>query len=121
MEVLWGLAPDMTGTQLLPELVGRDVAKELALTGRTVDGNEAVRLGLATREAADPLAEATAVAEEIAGHSRSATRHVKRLMDMAGRVSLEEGFEAEQVALHELIGSEEQAAVVRRRLAARPG
>jgi len=25
-EVAWGLIPDMTGTQLLPELVGRDVA-----------------------------------------------------------------------------------------------
>jgi enoyl-CoA hydratase/carnithine racemase len=119
MEVQWGLVPDMTGTQVLPELVGRDVAKELALTGRTVGGSEAVRLGLATREAADPLAEASALAAEIAGHSRSATRHVKRLMEMAGRVPLAEGFEAEQVALHELVGSEEQAAVVQRRLAAR--
>ena len=27
-EVAWGLVPDMTGTQLLPELVGRDVAKD---------------------------------------------------------------------------------------------
>jgi enoyl-CoA hydratase/carnithine racemase len=28
----------MTGTQLLPELVGRDVAKELTFTGRVVNG-----------------------------------------------------------------------------------
>lgn len=97
------------------------VRKELALTGRTVDGTEAVRLGLATREAADPLAEATDLAREIAGHSRGATRHVKRLMEMAGRVPLAEGLEAEQVALHEMVGSEEQVAVVRRRLAARQG
>ena len=26
LEIKWGLVPDMTGTQLLPELVGRDVA-----------------------------------------------------------------------------------------------
>ena len=121
MEIQWGLVPDMTGTQLLPELVGRDVAKELALTGRRVSGAEAVRIGLATRQSDDPIADATALAREIAGHSRSATRHVKRLMDLAGRVGLEEGFQAEQDAITELIGSPEQVAVVQRRLADRQG
>ncbi|MGY1810081.1 crotonase/enoyl-CoA hydratase family protein [Blastococcus sp. SYSU D00669] len=116
MEVQWGLVPDMCGTQLLPELVGRDVAKELALTGRKVTGSEAVRLGLATREAADPLAAALALAAEIAGHSRSATRATKRLIDLAGRVPLAEGLRAEQDEIGALIGSPEQLAVVRRRL-----
>ena len=121
MEVLWGLVPDMTGTQVLPELVGRDVAKELALTGRRVDGTEAVRIGLATRLADAPFAAAQALAAEVAGHSRSATRNVKRLIDLAGRVPLEEGFQAEQDVLHQLVGSEEQVAAVRRRLGARSG
>ncbi|MBB3085576.1 crotonase/enoyl-CoA hydratase family protein [Geodermatophilus sabuli] len=119
MEIRWGIVPDMTGTQVLPELVGRDVAKELALTGREVTGEEAVALGLATRQAADPLAAALALAHEIAGHSRRATRHVKRLMDLAGRVGLAEGLQAEQDAIGELIGSPEQVAVVERRLAGR--
>ena len=119
MEILWGLVPDMTGTQVLPELVGRDVAKDLALTGRKVGGEEAVRIGLATRLADDPVAAAGVLAREIAGNSRSATRHVKRLIDLAGRVPLADGLQAEQDALAELVGSEEQAAVVRRRLAAR--
>jgi enoyl-CoA hydratase/carnithine racemase len=121
MEIHWGLVPDMMGTQLLPELVGRDVAKELALTGRTVSGAEAARMGLATREADDPLTAAQDLAGEIAGHSRSATRAVKRLIDLAGRVGLEEGLQAEQDAIGALIGSEEQVAAVSRRLAARDG
>jgi enoyl-CoA hydratase/carnithine racemase len=118
-EVHWGLVPDMCGTQLLPELVGRDVALELALTGREVSGTEAVRLGLATREAADPLAEAQALAAAIAGASRGATRGIKRLVGLAGRVPLAEGLQAEQDEIRALMGSPEQAAVARRRLASR--
>ncbi|MCA0145102.1 crotonase/enoyl-CoA hydratase family protein [Blastococcus sp. LR1] len=116
MEIQWGICPDMCGTQLLPELVGRDVAKELALTGRRISGTEAARIGLATREVADPLAAALELAGEIAGHSRTATRATKRLLDLAGRVPLAEGLAAEQTEIGALIGSPEQAAVVRRRL-----
>jgi enoyl-CoA hydratase/carnithine racemase len=116
MEIQWGICPDMCGTQLLPELVGRDVAKELALTGRRISGTEAARIGLATREVADPLAAALELATEIAGHSRTATRATKRLLDLAGRVPLAEGLAAEQTEISALIGSPEQAAVVRRRL-----
>src|SRR3954465_15036419 len=79
MEVQWGLVPDMCGTQLLPELVGRDVAKELTLTGRRLSGTEAVRLGRAPGGSDEPLADALGLAAEIAGHSRNATRAVKRL------------------------------------------
>ena len=65
----WGLIPDMTGTWFLPRLVGDDVARELTYTGRMVSGEEAVRIGLASRTADDPLAEAIALAREIAGKS----------------------------------------------------
>ena len=54
LEIKWGLVPDMTGSQLLPELVGRDVAKELTFSGRVVTGTEAVALGLATRVDPEP-------------------------------------------------------------------
>lgn len=118
MEIHWGLIPDMTGTQLLPELVGRDVAKDLTFTGRIVSGADAVGLGLATRAAEDPFSAARALAREIADQSRSAVRHAKRLLDMAGHVDLEQGLQAEQDAVNQLIGSPEQAAAVERRLAA---
>lgn len=111
-EINWGLIPDMTGTQLLPELVGRDVAKELALTGRRVSGTEAALLGLATKVADDPLQAALELARQIAGHSPDAVRATKRLLDQAGRVDLAEGFAAEQREIRSLIGSANQVEAV---------
>ena len=111
-EVAWGLIPDMTGTQLLPELVGRDVAKELTYTGRIVSGEEAVRIGLATRTDPDPLAAALAMAREIAGRSPHAIRAAKRLLDLAGRTDLASGFAAEQEEIRALIGSPNQVEAV---------
>ena len=108
LEVAWGLIPDMTGTQLLPELVGRDVAKELTYTGRVVSGEEAVRIGLATRTDPDPLTAALAMAKEIAGRSPHAIRAAKRLLDLAGRTDLASGFAAEQTEIRALIGSPNQ-------------
>jgi enoyl-CoA hydratase/carnithine racemase len=112
LEVTWGLIPDMTGTQLVPELVGRDVARELIYTGRVVSGAEAVALGLATRTDPDPLAAALALAREIAGRSPHAIRAAKRLLGLAGRTDLESGFAAEQEEIRALIGSPNQAEAV---------
>ncbi len=107
-EVAWGIIPDMTGTQLLPELVGRDVAKELVYTARIVSGEEAARIGLATRTDPDPLAGALRLAREIAGRSPHAIRAAKRLLDLAGRTSLATGFAREQLEISALIGSPNQ-------------
>ena len=118
-EVNWGLIPDMTGTQLLPELVGRDVAKELTYTGRVVSGAEAVAIGLATRAEPDPLGAALAMAREIAGRSPHAVRAAKRLLDLAGRTDLASGFAAEQEEIRALIGSQNQVEAVTARFAKR--
>src|SRR5207302_10446072 len=72
LEIRWGLIPDMTGSQLLPRLVGLDVAKELTFTGRMVSGEEAVKIGLATRLSDNPRDDALALAAEIAGKSPQA-------------------------------------------------
>jgi len=112
LEVAWGLIPDMTGTQVLPELVGRDVAKELTLTGRVVGGTEAADLGLCTRTDPEPRDAALALAREIAGRSPHAVRAAKRLLDAAGRVDLATGFAAEQTEIGALIGSPNQVEAV---------
>ncbi|MCE0766419.1 crotonase/enoyl-CoA hydratase family protein [Pseudonocardia kujensis] len=111
-EVRWGLIPDMTGTQVLPELVGRDKAKELTFTGRKVSGEEAVAIGLATRLDADPRTAALELAREIAGFDPHAVRAAKRLLEASGRVPVEEQLAAEQTEIGALIGSPNQKEAV---------
>ncbi|MEE2034354.1 crotonase/enoyl-CoA hydratase family protein [Rhodococcus chondri] len=111
-ELAWGLVPDMTGSQVLPELVGRDVAKELTFTARIFDGEEAGRIGLATRLDPDPRSAALGMAREIAAHNPHAVRAAKRLLDLAGRTDPAAGFAQEQVEIGRLIGSANQAEAV---------
>lgn len=112
LEIKWGLIPDMTGTWMLPRLVGLDVAKELTFTGRMVEGAEAVELGLATRVADDPYAAAHELAREIAGKSPEAIRAAKRLLNASGTVPVAEQFAAEREEIGRLIGSPNQVEAV---------
>lgn len=113
LEIKWGLVPDMGITQSLPRLVPIDVAKELTFSGRIVSGSEGLALGLVTRTAADPLAAALTLAEEIARQSPDAVRAAKRLYDQtwsgndpAGALILESELQTG------LIGSPNQIAAV---------
>jgi len=113
LEIRWGLIPDMTGTQMLPRLVGLDMAKELTFTGRMVSGEEAVKIGLATHLSDNPRDDALALAAEIAGKSPHAVAGAKQLLNMAGLVSLEDGFKAEERTIRSLIGTPNQAEAVK--------
>ncbi|MGD9386704.1 MAG: crotonase/enoyl-CoA hydratase family protein [Gammaproteobacteria bacterium] len=113
MEVRWGLIPDMAGSQTLRNLVRRDVALELAWTGRVVGGEEALALGLVTRLAEDPLAEAVALAETIAGHSPDAVRGVKRLFNEAWHSGEEAALRLEEALQLQIIGRPNQMEAVR--------
>jgi enoyl-CoA hydratase/carnithine racemase len=112
MEIRYGLVPDMTASQTLLRLVRPDVAKELVFTGRVVTGEEAAHLGLATRVAKDPLAEALAVARAIAEKSPSAIRAGKTLCDRAPGMSVEEALRFETELQLGLLGTAEQLEAV---------
>ncbi|HWO47511.1 MAG TPA: crotonase/enoyl-CoA hydratase family protein [Solirubrobacterales bacterium] len=108
LEARWGLIPDMTGTVMLPRLVGLDVAKELTLTGRMVSGEEAVQLGLATRVADDPRAAALELAADLVTKSPDALREGKRLLNLSGTRPLADQLLDERVTMGSLIGSPNQ-------------
>jgi len=48
-EVGLGIIPGFSGTYRLPKLVGQGVAKELIYTGKMIDADEALRIGLVNR------------------------------------------------------------------------
>lgn len=81
MEMKHGLVPDLGGFVLARGLVREDHWRELVYTAREVSGVEAQAIGLVTRVALDPIAEATTLAHEIAGKSGAAIRAAKRLAD----------------------------------------
>ncbi len=113
MEIRWGIIPDMAGSRILKDLVGYDVAMELALTGRILGGEEAARIGLVTRVAADPLADAMALASAIAGRSPDAVRAVKHLLRRSGRLGDEEGLHLETRLQMSLLGGRNQMEAAR--------
>lgn len=109
LEIRWGITPDMAGTQILPRLVGPDVAAELILGGNPVDGVEAVRIGLATRVADDPRAAALEFARAVAGRNPDAVRMTMRLL---AADSFAEGLAAEREGLRTVAGSPNQREAV---------
>ncbi len=61
-EVLLGVLPGWGGTQRLPKLVGLETALDMILTGKTVDGKKAKKMGLADKVVPKENLEAKAIA-----------------------------------------------------------
>jgi enoyl-CoA hydratase/carnithine racemase len=120
LEIRWGIVPDMCGTQLLPPLVGPDVALDLMMTGRTITGEEAWRIGLATRVAGDPYVAAHALAAELVGRNPDALRVMKALVRESRTLTLAAGLRREVEATAPVFGTANQREAVAANLEGRP-
>jgi len=82
-EINLGISPGFCGTQCLPRLVGRAKAKELLLTGDTINAEEAHRIGLLTRVVDDDklLQETEKLAKKIGSKSSVQTSFIKALVN----------------------------------------
>jgi len=80
-EIDLGIIPGWGGTQRLARVCGLGVAKELILTGRMVDAQEALRIGLVNAIADPVLDHAMAVAEKLSEKAPLALAAAKRLLN----------------------------------------
>jgi enoyl-CoA hydratase/carnithine racemase len=95
-----GMHPGMAATYLLPNVVGEAHARELLLTGRVVDADEALRLGLVSRvvERASFLEDALDTAEGIAATAPIASKLTKLALRDGGHADVEACLQWEAMA-----------------------
>ena len=122
-EMKLGVLPGAGGTQRLPRLVPPGIAKQMILTGESVDAERAYALGL-VNELADTggvLAVAEALARQLAAGAPLALAAGKRLVDQGLLMDLDAaiGYERETVAV--LFSSEDRAEGLKAFRDRRPG
>jgi enoyl-CoA hydratase/carnithine racemase len=86
---------DMGACAILPRIIGHGRAAELLFTGRTMSSDEGVACGFYNRLVEDVMAEAYALAEELARGPTLAHAVTKRQLDAEWNMSIEDAIEAE--------------------------
>ena len=109
-EILLGVIPGAGGTQRLPRLVGISRAKEMVLTGRQVDADEALAIGLVNRvvPSADVHAAAVDLAVRLARGPALALRAAKEAIDRGVETDLSTGLDIERVRFAALFATDDQ-------------
>ncbi len=109
-EVTLASLPGWGGTQRLRRLIGASAAKLVAMTGRPLDAQRCLELGIvnAVYPAADLLTQTLALAGTIASHASESLVAIKRVIDDGLGRPWAEALDAEARAVERLWGSPEQ-------------
>lgn len=104
-----GLTPDGGATALLAQFLSRQVLTELCLTGERISGERLHALGAVNRlaEAGAALAEAIALAQQLAAGPDEAMAHIKALCHAAYDNTLEQQLDQEREFMVHAQASEE--------------
>ena len=116
MEIRWGLVPDVGTTQIMQQVARQDIVKELALTGRFFESDEALEYGFITRIVDDPLAAAMETARAIAARNPDATRGIKHVFNTQADRHAADNLLIESVIQDGVIGHPNQVEAVRAEL-----
>ena len=109
-EILLGIIPGAGGTQRLARLVGPAKAKDICYTGRFVDAEEALRIGLANRivPAESVYDEAKKWASQFVGGASMALRAIKTSVDGGLNGDLASGLKLESQLFAALFATDDQ-------------
>jgi len=109
-EIKLGVIPGMGGSQRLTKLVGKSVAMDMVLTGRTIGAEEAQRVGLVSRvvPVGQLMEEALGAARQIANHGKAAAMVAREAVERALELGLREGLLFERRTFHALFATEDQ-------------
>lgn len=109
-EVTIGVTPGMGGTQRLTKAVGKSKAMEMILTGRSVEADEAERIGIAARVVplSDLLDDVVMTANRIAKMSRPSVMMAKEAVNASFENSLEQGLKIEKKLYLHSLGTEDK-------------
>jgi enoyl-CoA hydratase/carnithine racemase len=110
-EVQHGVIPDSGGVARLFQMAGHGVAADLALTGRVIGADEAIRYGIVSRVVANEKLDEAAleVARGIASLSPLAVRSARGVLGSLATDEVERGMHEELLAQSLLFGSEDYA------------
>ena len=126
-EIKLGITPGLGGTQRLIRSVGKALAMDLCLTGRSIDAEEALACGLVSRVVphADLDDAALLAAKSIAGMPPIAALACKEMVNMAQETTLQQGLAFERRLFNGLFATRDQkegmAAFVQKRQASWSG
>jgi enoyl-CoA hydratase/carnithine racemase len=122
-EILLGIIPGGGGTQRLPRLIGPARAKDLVFTGRFVDADEALAIGLVDQVVPDAEVydAARALVERYASGPALALRAAKQAIDQGLDVDLATGLEIERLHFSGLFATEDQRTGMRSFIENGPG
>ncbi len=106
-EVNLGIIPGYGGTQRLARVIGYARAAEMILTGRQVDAQEALRIGLVNNvvPAAELMTHAGGIGSAIAGKGMLAVRMALKALNAVFELPLSEGLRVEAGLFGELCGT----------------
>ncbi|XP_078074710.1 enoyl-CoA hydratase domain-containing protein 2, mitochondrial [Mustelus asterias] len=126
IEVTRGLLPGAGGSQRLPRVVGIGLAKELIFTGRQIDGEQAMSMGLVNSTVTQndlgdaAYQKALDLAKEILPQGPVALRMAKQAMNKGIEVDISSGMAIEEMCYAQVIPTKDRlegmAAFIEKRL-----